>query len=395
MLMGINKMENIKLKYGCNPHQKNAQVYCEKLPITILNGTPGYINLLDALNSYQLVRELDIALDLPSAASFKHVSPAGAGVYFPLSEEEKQMYFVKGELSPLAVAYTRSRGADRLSSFGDFVALSRECDESTAKCIKREVSDGVIAPSFSDKALEILKAKRNGSYTVIQIDKDYVPPKSEKREIFGITFEMDRNDVIFDKSYLENIVTDKKQLTQSAIIDLIVASISVKYTQSNSVCYAYRGQTIGVGAGGQSRIHCTRLAGDKADRWLLRRHPKVLNLPFRAKLSRNTKDNVIEQYLNEKREIDLFSKDKLEEYFDGPVEILSEKEKEDYLKNIRGVSLSSDAFFPFEDNILRAYRSGVNYIVQPGGSIRDDQVIKACNDLDIVMAFSNLRLFHH
>jgi len=388
-------METIKLKYGCNPHQKNAQVYADKLPIKVLNGRPGYINLMDALNSYQLVRELDLALDLPAAASFKHVSPAGAAVYFPLSEEEKKMYFVKGELSQLATAYTRSRGADRLSSFGDFVALSRECDESTAKCIKREVSDGVIAPSFSEKALEILKAKRKGTYTVIQIDKNYVPPKSEKREIFGITFEMDRNDVIFDKSYLENIVTKNKELSESAIIDLIVASISVKYTQSNSVCYAYRGQTIGVGAGGQSRIHCTRLAGDKADRWLLRTHPKVLNLPFKDKLSRNTKDNVIEQYLNEKREIDLFDEKTLSEYFTEKVTPLSESEKEEYLKQVRGISLSSDAFFPFEDNILRAYRSGVNYIVQPGGSIRDESVIKACDDLGITMAFSNLRLFHH
>ena len=388
-------MESIKLKYGCNPHQKNAQIYSEKLPIKILNGKPGYINLMDALNSYQLVRELDLSLDLPAAASFKHVSPAGASVYYPLSEDEKKMYFVNGDLSELAVAYTRSRGADRLSSFGDFVALSRECDESTAKCIKREVSDGVIAPSYSKKALEILQAKRKGSYTVIQIDKDYVPPKNEKREIFGVTFEMERNDILFDKSYLQKVVTQNKKLEESTIIDLIVASISVKYTQSNSVCYAYRGQTIGVGAGGQSRIHCTRLAADKSDRWLLRVHPKVLNLPFVDKLSRNTKDNVIEQYLNEKREIDLFSEENQKQYFTHEVEILSEDEKSQYLSNVRGVSLSSDAFFPFEDNIYRAYRSGVNYIVQPGGSIRDDQVIKACNDLDIVMAFSNLRLFHH
>ncbi len=388
-------MQEIKLKYGCNPHQANARVYSDKLPIKVLNGNPGYINLMDALNSYQLVRELDLALNLPSAASFKHVSPAGASVYYPLNEDEKKMYFVNEELSELAVAYTRSRGADRLSSFGDFVALSRECDESTAKCIRREVSDGVIAPSYSDKALEILKKKRNGSYAVIQIDKDYVPQKSEKREIFGITFEMDRNDVVFDKTYLENIVTSNKQLNDSAIIDLIVASISVKYTQSNSVCYAYRGQTIGVGAGGQSRIHCTRLAGEKADRWLLRTHPKVLNLPFKEGLSRNAKDNVIEQYLNEKREIDLFNEETLKLYFDGEVEVLNEEEKISYLKQIRGVSLSSDAFFPFEDNILRAYRSGVDYIVQPGGSIRDEQVINACDDLNIAMAFSNLRLFHH
>ncbi|MGD1817552.1 MAG: phosphoribosylaminoimidazolecarboxamide formyltransferase [Pleomorphochaeta sp.] len=388
-------MDTINLKYGCNPHQKNAKIYAENLPITVLNGNPGYINLMDALNSYQLVRELDLALDLPAAASFKHVSPAGASVYYPLNDAEKKMYFVNEELSDLAVAYTRSRGADRLSSFGDFVALSRECDESTAKCIRREVSDGVIAPSYSEKALEILKNKRNGSYTVIQIDKNYLPPKSEKREIFGITFEMDRNDVIFDKSYLEEIVTKNTNLDESAIIDLIVASISVKYTQSNSVCYAYRGQTIGVGAGGQSRIHCTRLAGDKADRWLLRTHPKVLNLPFKEKLSRNTKDNVIEQYLNEKREIDLFNEETLAQYFTSPVEELTEAEKAGYLKNIRGVSLSSDAFFPFEDNIFRAYRSGVDYIVQPGGSIRDEQVIKTCDDLNMVMAFSHLRLFHH
>ncbi len=388
-------MDTINLKYGCNPHQKNAKIYAENLPIKVLNGNPGYINLMDALNSYQLVRELDLALDLPAAASFKHVSPAGASVYYPLNDAEKKMYFVKEELSDLAVAYTRSRGADRLSSFGDFVALSRECDESTAKCIRREVSDGVIAPSYSEKALEILQKKRNGSYTVIQIDKNYLPPKSEKREIFGITFEMDRNDVIFDKSYLEEIVTKNTNLDESAIIDLIVASISVKYTQSNSVCYAYRGQTIGVGAGGQSRIHCTRLAGDKADRWLLRTHPKVLNLPFKEKLSRNTKDNVIEQYLNEKREIDLFNEETLAQYFTSPVEELTEAEKAEYLKNIRGVSLSSDAFFPFEDNIFRAYRSGVDYIVQPGGSIRDEQVIKTCDDLNMVMAFSHLRLFHH
>ncbi|MGD1819632.1 MAG: phosphoribosylaminoimidazolecarboxamide formyltransferase [Pleomorphochaeta sp.] len=388
-------MDTINLKYGCNPHQKNAKIYADNLPIKVLNGNPGYINLMDALNSYQLVRELDLALDLPAAASFKHVSPAGASVYYPLNDAEKKMYFVKEELSDLAVAYTRSRGADRLSSFGDFVALSRECDESTAKCIRREVSDGVIAPSYSEKALEILQKKRNGSYTVIQIDKNYLPPKSEKREIFGITFEMDRNDVIFDKSYLEEIVTKNTNLDESAIIDLIVASISVKYTQSNSVCYAYRGQTIGVGAGGQSRIHCTRLAGDKADRWLLRTHPKVLNLPFKDKLSRNTKDNVIEQYLNEKREIDLFNEETLAQYFTSPVEELTEVEKAEYLKNIRGVSLSSDAFFPFEDNIFRAYRSGVDYIVQPGGSIRDEQVIKTCDDLNMVMAFSHLRLFHH
>lgn len=388
-------MDTIKLKYGCNPHQKNAQIYCDKLPIKVLNGNPGYINLMDALNSYQLVRELDISLNLPAAASFKHVSPAGAAVYYPLNDDEKKMYFVKEELSELAVAYTRSRGADRLSSFGDFVALSRECDESTARCINKEVSDGVIAPSYSEKALEILKKKRKGSYTVIQIDKEYIAPKNEKREIFGITFEMDRNDVIFDKSYLENIVTEKKEFPQSAIIDLIVATIAVKYTQSNSVCYSYRGQTIGVGAGGQSRIHCTRLAAEKSDRWLLRKHPKVLNLPFKEKLSRNTKDNVIEQYLNEKREIDLFNEETLNLYFDGKVEVLSEKEKEDYLKNINSICLSSDAFFPFEDNIYRAKRSGVSYIVQPGGSIRDEEVIKACNDLDIVMAFSNLRLFHH
>ncbi len=388
-------MDTINLKYGCNPHQKNAKIYAESLPIKVLNGNPGYINLMDALNSYQLVRELDLALNLPAAASFKHVSPAGASVYYPLNDAEKKMYFVKEELSDLAVAYTRSRGADRLSSFGDFVALSRECDESTAKCIRREVSDGVIAPSYSEKALEILQKKRNGSYTVIQIDKNYLPPKSEKREIFGITFEMDRNDVIFDKSYLKEIVTKNTNLDESAIIDLIVASISVKYTQSNSVCYAYRGQTIGVGAGGQSRIHCTRLAGDKADRWLLRTHPKVLNLPFKEKLSRNTKDNVIEQYLNEKREIDLFNEETLAQYFTSPVEELTEAEKAEYLKNIRGVSLSSDAFFPFEDNIFRAYRSGVDYIVQPGGSIRDEQVIKTCDDLNMVMAFSHLRLFHH
>lgn len=389
-------MDTINLKYGCNPHQKNAKISMDgKLPIKVLNGNPGYINLLDALNSYQLVSELDQSLDMPSAASFKHLSPAGAAVSFPLNENEKAMYFTTQELSPLACAYVRARGTDRMSSFGDFVALSRECDEITAKCLNREVSDGVIAPSYSKEALEILKKKRKGSYNVIQIDKNYRAAEIEKRSVFGITFEQERNTAIFDKSYLNEIVTKNKELSEEQIINLIVATISLKYTQSNSVCYAKRGQTIGVGAGQQSRIHCTRLAGEKADHWSLRQHPKVLNLPFVAKLSRNDKDNVIEQYLSEDRELDLFDKDVSAKYFTKEIEELTKEEKREFISSLDDLVISSDAFFPFSDNIERAYKSGVRAIVQPGGSMRDDAVIECCDKHNIVMAFSHLRLFHH
>lgn len=389
-------MDTINLKYGCNPHQKNAKISMDgKLPIKVLNGNPGYINLLDALNSYQLVSELDQSLDMPSAASFKHLSPAGAAVSFPLNENEKAMYFTTQELSPLACAYVRARGTDRMSSFGDFVALSRECDEITAKCLNREVSDGVIAPSYSKEALEILKKKRKGSYNVIQIDKNYRAAEIEKRSVFGITFEQERNTAIFDRSYLNEIVSKNKELSEEQIINLIVATISLKYTQSNSVCYAKRGQTIGVGAGQQSRIHCTRLAGEKADHWSLRQHPKVLNLPFVAKLSRNDKDNVIEQYLSEDRELDLFDKDVSAKYFTKEIEELTKEEKREFISSLDDLVISSDAFFPFSDNIERAYKSGVRAIVQPGGSMRDDAVIECCDKHNIVMAFSHLRLFHH
>lgn len=389
-------MDVINLKYGCNPHQKNAKVSMEgKLPIKVLNGNPGYINLLDAVNSYQLVSELDQSLDMPAAASFKHLSPAGAAVAFPLDEKEKAMYFTKQELSPLASAYVRARGTDRMSSFGDFVALSRECDEITAKCLNREVSDGVIAPSYSKEALEILKKKRKGSYNVIQMDKDYKPSAIEKRSVYGITFEQERNATLFDRSYLKEIVTKNKDLSEEQIVNLIVATIALKYTQSNSVCYAKRGQTIGVGAGQQSRIHCTRLAGEKADHWSLRQHPKVLNLPFIPKLSRNDKDNVIEQYLSEDRETDLFDKEISAKYFTHPIEELTKEEKKDFIATLDDLVISSDAFFPFSDNIERAYKSGVRAIVQPGGSMRDEDVIECCNEHNIVMAFSHLRLFHH
>lgn len=392
-------MDSIQLKYGCNPNQKPARIFTEegKLPITILNGKAGYINLLDALNGWQLVSSLDKALDLPAAASFKHVSPAGAAVGLPLNEAERAMYFVSEnrDLSPLATAYTRARGSDRMSSFGDFVSLSRVCDLSTARCIKAEVSDGVIAPGYTEEALALLKAKRNGTFTVIEIDASYEPMELEQRTVFGIRFEQGRNAIQLDQKVLEPIVTEKSQLPEEAKIDLVVALIALKYTQSNSVCYAKRGQTIGVGAGQQSRIHCTRLAGDKADLWHLRQSERTLSLPFLPNLSRNEKDNAIEQFLTDEPELSLSEGEGWRRYFTECPQPFAAEEKRAYLKTIGGVSLASDAFFPFRDNIDRAYRSGVEYIVQPGGSVRDDLVVEACNQYGIVMACNSIRLFHH
>ena len=392
-------MDSMELKYGCNPNQKPARIFTETgdLPITILSGKAGYINLLDALNGWQLVLSLDQALGLPAAASFKHVSPAGSAVGLPLSDAERRMYFISEDrvLSPLATAYTRARGADRMSSFGDFVSLSRICDLSTAQCIKAEVSDGVIAPGYTEEALALLKAKRNGSYTVLQIDASFVPPALETRTVFGITFEQGRNTITLDSSTLKPIVTEQKQFSDSSVIDLVVALNSLKYTQSNSVCYAKNGQTIGVGAGQQSRIHCTRLAGNKADLWHLRQSERVLTLPFLPKLSRNDKDNAIEQYLADEPETSLFEADSWRRFFTECPHAFTPDEKKEYLKTITGVSLASDAFFPFRDNIDRAKRSGVQYIVQPGGSVRDDLVIEACNQYSMVMACNSIRLFHH
>lgn len=392
-------MDSLELKYGCNPNQKPARIFLEngELPLKVLSGKPGYINLLDALNGWQMVSQMEKATGLPSAASFKHVSPAGAAVGLPLNEEERNMYFVKSdtELSPLACAYTRARGADRMSSFGDFVSLSDVCDLSTAKCINREVSDGVIAPGYTEEALALLKTKRNGTYTVLAIDPNYVPGPIEQRSVFGITFEQGRNAIVLDQSVLQPIVTTNTVLPNSARIDLIIALIALKYTQSNSVCYVKNGQTIGVGAGQQSRIHCTRLAGSKADLWHLRQSKQVLSLPFLPSLSRNAKDNAIEQYLADDPETSLYENEAWKQYFtECPKPFLSE-EKKDCLKKIRGVSLASDAFFPFRDNIDRARRSGVDYIVQPGGSVRDDVVIEACNEYGIVMISNGIRLFHH
>lgn len=384
------------LKYGCNPHQKPARVYVNKgvLPFKILNGRPGYINLMDALNSWQLVKELRGATGLCSAASFKHVSPAGAGVAVPLNDALQKAYAVYGmELSPAAIAYSRARGGDRMSSYGDFAAISDEVDLSAAKILKRSVSDGIIAPSYSKEALELLKKKKKGNYCIIQIDKDYEPRKIEKREIFGVTFEQKRNDVVITDELLKNIVTDNKNITESAKRDLLISMITLKYTQSNSVCFALDGQVIGVGAGQQSRVHCTRLAASKADIWFLRQHPAVLSLPFKDGVKRTEKDNVIDQYLRD--DVTYEETAGWKDVFTEIPKKLTVEEKNSWLSNLKGVSLGSDAFFPFRDNIDRASKSGVKYIVQPGGSIRDDVVIKACNDYDMVMAFSNLRLFHH
>ena len=390
-------MRELELKYGCNPNQKPARIFMEEgeLPIQVLNGKPGYINFLDALNSWQLVKELKEATGLPAAASFKHVSPAGAAVGTPLSDVEKKIYFAEGmELSPIACAYVRARGADRLCSYGDWAALSDVCDAATARYLALEVSDGVIAPGYTDEALEILKTKRKGGYNVVQIDPGYVPREVEHKDVFGVTFEQGRNNFAINESLLNNIVTDSKDLPDSAKRDMLVALITLKYTQSNSVCYVKDGQAIGVGAGQQSRIHCTRLAGNKADIWQLRHHPKVLNLPFRDDVSRPNRDNAIDVYISDDCE-DVLGDDVWADTFTTRPEPLTAAEKKEWLSKVSGVVLGSDAFFPFGDNIERARRSGVTAIVQPGGSIRDDQVIDTCNKYGIAMAFCGLRLFHH
>lgn len=388
----------LMLKYGCNPNQKPSRIFRQdggELPVTVLNGRPGYINFLDALNSWQLVKELKAATGLPAAASFKHVSPAGAAVGVPMPPELQKSCFVDDlELSPLACAYARARGADRMSSYGDWVALSDECDAQTARLISREVSDGIIAPGYSAEALEILKTKRKGSYSVVQIDPEYVPTPVEHKDVFGITFEQGRNNAVIDESLLTNFVTDSKTFSAEAKRDLLVALITLKYTQSNSVCYAKDGQAIGVGAGQQSRIHCTRLAGNKADLWHLRQHPQVLSLPFRADIRRPDRDNTIDVYLSDDAE-EVLADGVWQQFFTECPAPLSREEKRRYLSGITGVSLGSDAFFPFGDNIERAHRSGVSFIAQPGGSIRDDHVIDTCNKYGIAMVFTGLRLFHH
>lgn len=384
------------LKYGCNPHQNPARIYAQSgsLPIQVLNGNPGYINLLDALNSWQLVKELKQLLNMPAAASFKHVSPAGAAVGVPLDEALKKACFVEDmELSPLASAYARARGADRMSSFGDWVALSDVVDVPTAKLLKREVSDGVIAPDYMPEALEILKEKRKGKYSIIKIDPDYEPEEMETKQVYGITFEQKRNDAQAGFHMLQNIVTSKKDIPDSAKIDLMVAQVALKYTQSNSVCFALNGQVIGAGAGQQSRIHCTRLAASKAEIWYLRQHPSVLNLKFKKGIGRPDRDNAIDQYLRD--DITPAEEAVWKEMFDEVPTRLTIEEKKEWLKGLKGVSLASDAFFPFRDNIDRARQCGTQYIVQPGGSIRDDLVIQACDEYGMVMAFSGIRLFHH
>ena len=390
-------MKELELKYGCNPNQKPARVFMKEgeLPFTVLNGKPGYINLLDAMNSWQLVQELKEATGLPAAASFKHVSPAGAAVAAPLSDLLQKVYFVEGvELSPIATAYIRARGADRMSSYGDFVALSDECDAQTASFLAREVSDGIIAPSYSPEALEILKGKRKGTYLVLQMDKAYEPAELEQKEVFGNTFEQKRNTVKLDEESLKDIPTQNKVIDEAAKRDLLIALITLKYTQSNSVCYAKDGQAIGIGAGQQSRVHCTRLAGNKADVWHLRQHPKVLALPFKAEVRRPDRDNAIDVYISEEWE-DLLETDDWKRVFTEKPEPLTREEKKEYLKGITGVSLGSDAFFPFGDNVERAHKSGVSYIAQSGGSIRDDNVIETADKYNIAMAFTHIRLFHH
>ena len=392
-------MKELELKYGCNPNQKPAKIFMndnKELPVTVLNGRPGYINFLDALNGWQLVKELKEATALPAATSFKHVSPAGAAVGLPLDDVLRKIYWVddQGELSALASAYARARGADRMSSFGDFISLSDVCDVATAKLIKREVSDGVIAPGYEPEALEILKAKKNGNYNVIQIDPDYVPEKLERKQVFGVVFEQGHNNLKINKELLKNIVTENKNMTEEAAMDLVISLITLKYTQSNSVCFVKGGQAIGIGAGQQSRVHCTRLAGSKADNWYLRQNPKVLNLPFINGIRRADRDNAIDLYIGEDY-MDVLADGRWEKIFMEKPEVFTREEKRAWLDGLTDVALGSDAFFPFGDNIDRAHKSGVKYVAQPGGSVRDDQVIDTCNQYGMVMAFTGIRLFHH
>lgn len=391
-------MKELELKYGCNPNQKPSRIFMEdgELPIQVLCGKPGYINFLDAFNGWQLVKELKEATGLPAATSFKHVSPAGAAVGLPLSPVEAKIYWVDdlGELSPLASAYARARGADRMSSFGDFISLSDVCDVSTAKLIKREVSDGVIAPGYEPEALEILKGKKKGNYNIIQIDPNYVPAPLERKQVYGITFEQGRNELHIGKDFFDNIVTENKDLPDAAKIDLTIAMITLKYTQSNSVCYVKDGQAIGIGAGQQSRIHCTRLAGSKADNWFLRQSPQVLNLQFVDKIGRADRDNAIDLYIGEDY-MDVLAEGAWQKIFKEKPPVFTREEKRAWLDQMQNVALGSDAFFPFGDNIERAHKSGVKYVAQPGGSIRDDNVIETCNKYGMVMSFTGIRLFHH
>ncbi len=391
-------MKELELKYGCNPNQKPSRIFVEngELPIEVLNGRPGYINFMDAFNGWQLVKELGEATGLPAATSFKHVSPAGAAVGLPLSDVERKIYWVddQGDMSPLACAYARARGADRMSSFGDFISLSDVCDVDTANIIKHEVSDGVIAPGYEPEALEILKTKKKGNYNIIKIDPEYKPDPVERKQVFGVTFEQGRNEMPIDEAFLGKLVTENKEVPDDAKRDLIIALITLKYTQSNSVCYVKGGQAIGIGAGQQSRIHCTRLAGQKADNWLLRQCPKVLELPFREDVGRPNRDNAIDVYMSDDY-MDVLADGEWEKVFTEKPDPLTREEKRAWLDQMDGVALGSDAFFPFSDNIQRAYRSGVKYIAQPGGSIRDDLVIEACNEYGIAMYFSGMRLFHH
>lgn len=392
-------MKELELKYGCNPNQKPSRIFMEndrELPITVLSGRPGYINLLDALNGWQLVKELKEATGLPAATSFKHVSPAGAAVGLPMDEVLRKIYWVDdlGELSPLACAYARARGADRMSSFGDFISLSDVCDVDTARLIKREVSDGVIAPGYEPEALEILKTKKNGNYNVIQIDPDYEPEALERKQVFGVVFEQGHNNLKIDKTLLEQIVTKEKELPEDAARDLLISLIVLKYTQSNSVCFAKGGQAIGIGAGQQSRVHCTRLAGSKADNWYLRQAPQVLNLPFIDGIRRADRDNAIDLYIGEDY-MDVLAEGRWERIFKEKPPVFTKEEKRAWLDGLTDVALGSDAFFPFGDNIDRAYKSGVKYVAQPGGSVRDDQVIETCDQYGMVMAFTGIRLFHH
>ena len=391
-------MKELELKYGCNPNQKPSRIYMKEgeLPIEVLNGKPGYINFLDAFNGWQLVKELKKATGLPAATSFKHVSPAGAAVGLPLTEVERKIYWVDdmGDLSPLASAYARARGADRMSSFGDFISLSDVCDVDTARLIKREVSDGIIAPGYEPEALEILKAKKKGNYAVIKINPEYVPNPIETKDVYGVTFEQGRNELVINDELFANVVTENKEIPESAKIDLAIAMITLKYTQSNSVCYVKGGQAIGIGAGQQSRIHCTRLAGSKADNWFLRQNPKVLSLPFKEKIGRADRDNTIDVYMSDDY-MDVLADGVWENFFTEKPEVLTREEKRAWLDKLTDVSLGSDAFFPFGDNVERAHRSGVKYIAQPGGSIRDDNVIETCNKYNMAMCFTGIRLFHH